>query len=136
MDGLTIGRLAREGQVNIETIRYYERRGLLPRPPRRPSGYRMFPHSTVSVLHFVKSAQELGFSLKEIKELLSLRIQPGRTRADVRKRAEDKIADIDQKIHTLKAMRKTLGRLTAACCGRGPISDCPILESLESAGNR
>ena len=135
MEGLTIGRLAREGQVNVETIRYYERRGLLPRPPRRPSGYRMFPPSAVQVLRFVKTAQGLGFSLEEIKELLALRIQPGRSCADVRGRAERKIGEIDQKIRTLQSMRKALVRLAAACSGRGPVSDCPILESLE-AGER
>lgn len=136
MEGLTIGRLAREGQVNVETIRYYERRGLLPRPPRRPSGYRMFPPSAVQVLRFVKTAQVLGFSLKEIKELLALRIQPGRSCADVRGRAERKIGEIDQKIRTLQSMRKALVRLAAACSGRGPVSDCPILESLEAGERR
>jgi MerR family mercuric resistance operon transcriptional regulator len=136
MEGLTIGRLAREGQVNVETIRYYERRGLLPRPPRQPSGYRMFPPSAVQVLRFVKTAQVLGFSLKEIKELLALRIQPGRSCADVRGRAERKIGEIDQKIRTLQSMRKALVRLAAACSGRGPVSDCPILESLEAGERR
>ena len=136
MEGLTIGRLAREGQVNVETIRYYERRGLLPRPPRRPSGYRIFSPSTVQVLRFVKTAQALGFSLKEIKALLSLRIQPGRSCSDVRQRAEQKMHEIDQKILTLQAMRKALVRLTAACSGRGPISECPILESLEAGEKR
>ncbi|MFQ5876239.1 MAG: MerR family DNA-binding protein [Acidobacteriota bacterium] len=136
MDGLTIGRLAREGRVNIETVRYYERRGLLPRPPRRPSGYRIFPESAVLVLRFVRSAQALGFSLKEVKELLSLRVQPGRTCADVRGRARRKIDDIDQKIRTLQAMRKALVRLEAACSGRGPISGCPILDSLDAGVRR
>jgi MerR family mercuric resistance operon transcriptional regulator len=136
MEGLTIGRLAREGQVNVETIRYYERRGLLPRPPRQPSGYRMFPPSAVQVLRFVKTAQGLGFSLEEIKELLALRIQPGRSCADVRGRAERKIGEIDQKIRTLQSMRKALVRLAAACSGRGPVSDCPILESLEAGERR
>ncbi len=136
MEGLTIGRLAREGQVNVETIRYYERRGLLPRPPRRPSGYRVFPPSTVRVLRFVKTAQVLGFSLKEIKGLLSLRIQPGRSCADVRDRAGRKVEEIDQKIRTLQAMRKALLRLAAACSGKGPISECPILESLEAGEKR
>ncbi len=132
MEGITIGRLAREGQVNVETIRYYERRGLLPRPPRRPSGYRIFSPSAVQVLRFVKTAQALGFALKEIKELLSLHIQPGRSCADIRERAEQKFAEIDQKIRTLQAMRKALVRLAAACSGRGPISECPILESLQT----
>ena len=136
MEGITIGRLALEGQVNVETVRYYERRGLLPRPPRRPSGYRVFPASTVQVLRFVKTAQALGFSLEEIKALLSLRIQPGRSCSDVRQRAEQKMHEIDQKILTLQAMRKALVRLTAACSGRGPISECPILESLEAGEKR
>ena len=136
MEGMTIGRLAREGQVNVETVRYYERRGLLPRPPRRPSGYRAFPASTVRVLRFVRTAQALGFSLKEIKALLSLRIQPGRGCADVRERAEQKMREIDRKIRMLQAMRKALVRLTAACSGRGPISECPILESLEAGEDR
>ena len=135
MEGMTIGRLAREGQVNVETIRYYERRGLLPRPARRPSGYRIFSPSAVQVLRFVRTAQALGFSLKEIEELLSLRIQPGRGCADVRARAEQKITEIDQKLRTLQAMRKALLKLGAACSGQGPISDCPILESLK-AGNK
>lgn len=136
MEGLTIGRLAREGWVNIETVRYYERRGLLPRPPRRPSGHRVFPPSAVRVLQFVRESQALGFSLKEIKELLSLRIQPGRSCADVRGRAKLKIADINQRLRTPEAMRQSLVKLVAACSGRGPISDCPILESLDSAGAR
>ena len=136
MEGLTIGRLAREGRVNVETIRYYERRGLLPRPARRPSGYRIFPPSAAQVLRFVRAAQVLGFSLKEIKELLSLRIQPGRSCADVRGRAEQKITEIDQKIQTLQAMRKALVRLASACSGRGPVSECPILESLEAVEKR
>ena len=127
MEGMTIGRLARKSQVNVETIRYYERRGLLPRPARRPSGYRMFSPSTVQVLRFVKTAQALGFSLKE---------QPGRSCADVRERAGQKIAEIDRKIRTLQGMKKALVRLAAACSGRGPITECPILDSLETGGKR
>ncbi len=84
----------------------------------------------------MKTAQALGFSLREIKALLSLRIQPGRSCADVRERAEQKIAEIDQKTRTLQAMRKALLRLAASCSGRGPISECPILESLEAGEKR
>jgi MerR family mercuric resistance operon transcriptional regulator len=132
MDGLTIGRLAREGLVHVETIRYYERRGLLPRPPRQPSGYRMFPPSAIQVIRFVKTAQSLGFSLKEIKDLLSLRIQPGRSCVEVRSRAERKIVEIDEKLRSLQVIRKALRRLAAACSGRGPIAECPILESFQA----
>src|SRR5215831_11101355 len=92
-ESLTISRLAHLGGVNLETIRYYEREGLLPAPPRTPAGYRIFPQEATRRLRFIKRAQELGFSLSEIGELLALRIRPGAKRADIRKRAEAKIAD-------------------------------------------
>jgi MerR family mercuric resistance operon transcriptional regulator len=130
MEQFTIGEVAKQGGVNLETIRYYERQGLLPKPPRSPSGYRLFPLDSVRRVRFIKRAQELGFSLKEIKELLALRVRPGTTSADVRKRAEAKITDIEEKLQTLRAMKKALTQLTAACCGEGSISECPILESL------
>ncbi|MEK7405343.1 MAG: heavy metal-responsive transcriptional regulator [Acidobacteriota bacterium] len=130
MGQLTIGNLAKHAQVNLETIRYYERLGLLPSPPRTQSGYRLFPDDAVRRLQFIRRAQELGFSLKEIRDLLGLRLRPGTRCADVRGRAEAKIAEIDEKIRSLHAMRKALVRLVGACSGRGPVSDCPILESL------
>ena len=129
-DRLTIGQLARRGGVNLETIRYYERLGLLPKPPRTQAGYRVFPEDTTARVRFIKRAKELGFSLKEIKELLALRIEPGKTRADVRERAESKLSDIDEKIKSLREMRKSLAKLTKVCRGDGPVNDCPILESL------
>jgi MerR family mercuric resistance operon transcriptional regulator len=132
LNRLTIGELARLGGVNLETVRYYERKGLLPIPPRTPSGYRAFPEDAVRHIHFIKRAQELGFSLKEIQELLTLRIAPGGTRADVRERASAKIVDIEEKIRTLRSMKRALERLTATCCSDGAASDCPILESLSS----
>ena len=132
MERFTIGELAKQGGVNLETIRYYERVGLLQKTPRSASGYRLFSPDGVCRIRFIKRAQELGFSLKEIKELLALRIHPGGTRADVRKRAEAKIADIEEKIKCLRAMKKALLRLTATCCGEGSVTECPILESLSS----
>jgi MerR family mercuric resistance operon transcriptional regulator len=128
---LTISRLAKEAGVNLETVRYYERRGLLQRPPRSASGYRLFPLETARRLRFIRRAQELGFSLTEIRELLSLRVSPNAKSADVRKRAEAKIADIDAKIKSLDSMKTTLRRLTKVCAGCGPIAECPILESLD-----
>src|SRR6267378_3981697 len=95
MKSLTIGRLAREARVNLETVRYYERRGLLPKPPRSDSGYRLFPMDAARRLRFIRRAQELGFSLKEIRELLSLRVSRSTTSRDIRARAEAKIVDID-----------------------------------------
>jgi Cu(I)-responsive transcriptional regulator len=127
---ISTSELAKRGGVNLESIRYYERVGLLPKPPRSGAGYRQFSLESVRRVRFIKRAQELGFSLKEIKELLALRIAPGSTRADVRRRAEAKIADIEGKVEHLRAMKKALVRLTDVCCGNGPASECPILESL------
>jgi MerR family transcriptional regulator, copper efflux regulator len=131
---LTIGRLAREAGINLETVRYYERRGLLPKPPRSTSGYRLFPAEAPQRLRFIRRAQELGFSLMEIRELLALRVSPRTTSAEIRKRTEAKIADIEHKIKSLESMRKSLRKLTSSCAGRGPISQCLILESLGGEG--
>jgi len=129
---LTIGRLAREVGVNLETVRYYERRGLLPKPPRSTSGYRLFPAEAARRLRFIRRAQELGFSLGEIRELLSLRVASTAKSADVRRRARAKITDIEAKIRSLESITKTLRELTKACSGCGSVRDCPILESLDA----
>src|SRR5712692_8279375 len=131
VEKLTISRLAQLGGVNLETIRYYERQGLLPAPPRTAAGYRVFPREAARRLRFIKRAQELGFSLSEISELLALRMKPGTKQADMRTHAEAKIADIEQKIQSLQAMKKTLRQLTERCEGCGPLAECPILESLD-----
>ena len=131
MDRLTIGELAKRGGVNLETVRYYERKGLLPKPPRTSSGYRAFPADAVRRIRFIKRAQELGFTLAQVKELLALRLDPGTTCADVRGRAQAKLSDVDQKIRDLRGIRRTLSRLLAACPGGGSAADCPILESLQ-----
>jgi MerR family transcriptional regulator, copper efflux regulator len=129
---LKIGEVAERGRVNLQTIRYYEREGLLPEAPRLPSGYRMFSNDTVRRVRFIKRAQELGFTLAEIKELLSLRVDKRRSQADVRRLAKLKIADIDAKVRMLQRMRSVLERLTEQCSGKGPASECPILASLDS----
>jgi len=126
---LTISRLARLGGVNLETVRFYEREGLIPKPPRTGAGYRVFPANAARRLRFIKRAQELGFSLTEIRELLSLR--PSTDRPKVRARAQAKIAGIDQKIQSLEAMKRVLGSLIDRCDHCGPKGDCPILESLD-----
>ena len=130
--GLTTGKLAKRGGVNLESIRFYEREGLLPAPPRTASGYRKFPPDSVRRVRFIKRAQDLGFTLREIKELLSLRVDPAGSCADVRRRAEAKLQDIGRKIHDLRRMQGALARLAAACPGRGATGDCPILESLDA----
>jgi MerR family mercuric resistance operon transcriptional regulator len=130
MKSLTIGRLAKEAGVNLETVRFYERRGLLPRPPRSASGYRLFPADAARRLRFIRRAQELGFSLAEIRELLSLRVSRNTSSAAIRTRTEAKIADIESKMRSLESMKKTLQKLTKACDGCAPVAECPILDSL------
>ncbi len=132
MQALTIGQLAKKAQVHVETVRYYERRGLIPQPPRRWSGYRQYSQGDIARLQFIKRAQELGFSLKEIAELLALRVDPTTSCSDVKKRAEVKIADVEARIQALERMRKALKKLVASCSGRGPTSACPILEALDT----
>lgn len=129
--GMTIGQVARRSGLGIETVRFYERNGLIEEPPRRASGYRQYGEDVVTRLRFIRRAKELGFSLREIKELLSLRLQPETTCAHVKNRAEVKIADIEEKIQSLLRMKAALVKLTAACSGEGPVSECPILEALD-----
>lgn len=129
--GLTSGALAESAGVNVETLRFYERKGLLPKPPRRASGYREYPSENVQRIRFIKRAQELGFSLVEIKDLLALRVRPGATPAEVKDRAEEKLADIRRKIASLKVMEEALKKLNETCAGRGPMTECPILHHLE-----
>ena len=132
MEQQTISRLARRVDVNTETIRYYEREGLLEPPERLPSGYRIFPENAVQRVHFIKRAQKLGFSLHEIKELLSLRQElTGRECARVKRLAAEKIKEIDRKIEALAGMRSVLKDLEEQCPGSGPLSGCPIVESLQ-----
>ena len=132
--GLKIGDVAERGGVNLQTIRYYEREGLLPEPPRLASGYRLFPEAAVRRVRFIKRAQELGFSLAEIRELLSLRENANAGAQDLRERARAKVADIEEKIRTLRAMKKALNALAESCPGCGPLSECPILDALDAKG--
>jgi len=134
MKSLTIGRLAKRAEVNIETIRFYERRGLMPKPLRRESGYRQYSDADIARLRFIRRAKELGFSLKEILELLSLRVDPDTTCGDIKRRAEVKIVDMEEKIKALQRMKKALTKLASTCRGRGPTTECPIIEMLGSEG--
>lgn len=131
MKPMTIGQVAQRAGVGIETVRFYEREGLLEEPARRDSGYRQYDEDVVARLRFIRRAKELGFSLKEIKELLALRVDPTTTCAEVRSKAQAKIADIEEKIQTLQRMKNVLVKVTKQCSGRGPTSDCPILEAME-----
>ena len=132
MRALTIGKVAKHAGVGIDTVRFYERKGLIAEPPRGGSGYRQYPGDTVSRIRFIRRAKELGFSLQEIRELLALRINPKVSSGEVKARAEAKIADIDVKIRGLQSMKETLVAITAACDGCAPVSTCPILGALET----
>jgi MerR family mercuric resistance operon transcriptional regulator len=128
---LTIGQIAKLAEVGVETVRFYERQGLIHEPGRKPSGYRQFPEDVIARLRFIKRAKELGFSLKEIKELLALRVDPTTTCGEVKAQAEAKVVDIEGKIASLLRMKKALVKLTAVCRGQGPTSECPILDALQ-----
>jgi MerR family mercuric resistance operon transcriptional regulator len=132
---LTIGAVARQAGVGVETVRFYERQGLLAAPPRRPpssphqAGYRQYPEEAVARIRFIQRAKALGFSLREIAELLSLRSDG--SCAEVRRRAADKLADIEGRIQALTRMKAVLARLIEGCPERAPARQCPILEALD-----
>ncbi len=132
MRSFTIGQVARESGIGIETVRFYEREGLLEAPVRRSSGYRQFDENAIHRLRFIKQAQRLGFTLREIKELLSLKLDPDCSRAKVRERAVAKVEDIDARIKELKRMKKALAPLIVACDGKGALEGCPILVAMDS----
>ena len=132
METLTIGQLAKKVNVNVQTIRYYERRGLILDPPRTKSGYRKYSQDSVARIQFIINAKELGFSLTEISELLSLRIDSYNTCDDVKRIAKVKIADIEKKIRSLHKIKRALQKLKRECNQRNPVSKCPILEALET----
>jgi len=130
MEKLTIGQLAKKANVNIETIRYYERRGLLAEQPRNKSGHRQYSLEEIRRTEFIKRCQALGFSLKEVLELLSLRVIPGTTCRDIKTRVETKIADVEKRIADLKKIKRALLQMSSKCMGKGPVGKCPILEEL------
>jgi MerR family copper efflux transcriptional regulator len=130
VEGVTIGQLARATGIGVETVRFYEREGLLAEPPRRRSGYRQYPVEAIAHVRFIRLAKDLGFTLKEITELLELRIDPNKSCADVRALAKAKIADVEAKIQDLTRLKSALETLARACRGQGPTSECPILDAI------
>lgn len=134
MQGLKIGQLASLAGIGVETVRFYERRGLLGVAARRASGYRIFPEEMVRRLLFIRHAKDLGFTLTEIGELLALRAEPSGSCAEIQTLAVSKLGTIDQRIDALQRMRTVLFDLTRICPGSSaPRSECPILDALESA---
>lgn len=124
----SIGQLAKTAAVGVETIRFYERRGLMSDPPRSAGGYRRYPEHAAERLRFIRRAKRLGFSLDEIGTLLNL--QDGGERAAVKAITQAKLAQIEARIDDLRRMRKTLADLEKQCSGRGPVKGCPIIEAL------
>ena len=126
-----IGEVARRAHVNKETVRYYEKRGLIPEPDRRRSGYRIFTQRHIDQIRFIKRAQELGFTLSEIKELLELRMDEHTTCSEIKEEAQEKYRDVKEKIEDLQRIKETLLGLIDSCAGEGPKGECPIMEALE-----
>ncbi len=135
MSAITTGELAKAAGVGVETVRFYERKGLLEAPSRKESGYRQYDSQAVERLKFIRTAQQVGFTLKEIRELLLLRDDPDARREDVRGMAREKVIDINSKIRDLRAMKASLVELLASCAGDGPASGCPIITKLERRGS-
>ena len=130
----SIGKLAKRTGVNIDTVRFYERRELLPEPERKPSGYRVYNADTVDRLRFIVHGKELGFSLSEISDLLTLKVDPQTSCGDVKLRADAKIFSVRKKIESLQKIEKALTKLSNECHGAGPQGDCPIIDALEFVG--
>lgn len=129
MSTLTIGKAARDAGVNIETVRFYERRGLLDRPPKG-AGYRAYTPEQVARIRFIKEAQQVGFSLREIGDLLALRADPAADCSEVRLQAVAKLAEVRRKIEQLRAVGAALETLIAACPGHGALAECSIMDVL------
>lgn len=128
---LNIGDAARRGGVSVEAMRYYERQGLIARPERDANGYRRYTPDHVLRIKFIKRAQNVGFTLRDIGDLLSLRADPGASCNDVRDHARAKLVEIDEKIEVLVRMRHILAAWTDACPSDAPVSECPILDALD-----
>lgn len=136
MSFMKIGEVAKRSGTGIETIRFYEREGLLLEPERRPSGYRQYDESTVERLDYIRRAKELGFTLAEVRELLELSF--AQSDCDhIRQRAEEKIADIEQKIRSLQLMKRSLGKIVDRCRTKNSTEDCPLVHKTKkrSAGS-
>ena len=131
MRTMTISRAARHAGVGVETIRFYERRGLIKQPPKPVgSGFRVYPEETLQRIRFIREAQEIGFSLREIDELLALRANPAADSSEVRTRAIEKRTEVEQKIARLERIHSALEELISACPGKGTLRQCSIMEAL------
>lgn len=129
----TIGQAARRAGCSVETIRFYEREGLVPQPAKPATGFRRYPREIVARVRFIRQAQTLGFSLREIDELLSLRADPATRCDEVCRRARAKLAEVEQKIAQLERIRAVLAALIDTCPGESALESCSILEALSGS---
>lgn len=135
MNGLKIGEVAHRSGMTVETIRYYEQRGLLDTPHRSAAGYRLYGPVVIDRLAFITRAKGLGFSLQEIRELLELQLQPGADRGAVKGLVMEKLALVDAKIAELQQLRRVLDQLSGRCDGHGSVEACPIIHFLQQGEN-
>ena len=136
MDGLTISKVANKAGVGVETVRFYHRKGLIKQPSKPGSGgYRVYPLETVQRIRFIRQAQELGFSLREVKDLLALRATPSSDCSEVRKQAQIKLDEVNRKIAQLARVRTALNQLITACPGKGALQACSIMEAMMATEN-
>lgn len=133
---MRIGQIAKRAAVGVETVRFYEREGLLSAPARAASGYRQYDKDIVDRIIFIRRAKDLGFTHKEIKELLALRLDPASQCGDVKEHAQAKITEVEGKIRELHRIKWALLRVTNACPGEGPTRECPILDAFDGNGAR
>ena len=131
MKTLTIGQVAKEIGITVEAVRFYEKQGLIAKPQRSESGYRQYQTDTLKRIRFIQRAKDVGFTLKEIDELLTLRKKPGTSCTDIKLKALDKIENVDRKLSDLKNIRGSLTQMVMRCDGSGELSECPILEFLQ-----
>jgi DNA-binding transcriptional MerR regulator len=132
--GFTIGQIASRTGISVQALIHYERKGVIPPPPRTDANHRRYPPEAIRRVRFVKSAQALGFRLSEIRDLLALTARRDATCNDIRDRVQQKIASIDEKVSALATIRQDLARLVEQCPGEAPVSACPIVDSLANGG--
>ncbi len=129
---LSIGQVAKSTGLSVDAVRFYERKQLINEPPRSKSGYRQYSFDAIRKIIFIKRAQECGFTLNEIKDLLNLRESDDACCADIKARVQEKISSIRMKISELEKFQEVLEELNNICSGKGPINDCPILDALNT----
>ncbi len=136
MDTTTISKAAHQAGVGVETIRFYERKGLIEQPLKpQDTGFRVYPEETIQRIVFIRQAQAIGFSLREIEELLQLRAEPTTDASDVRKQAIAKRNEVERKIAQLQSILAALDELISACPGRGAVGKCSIMEALDHSAS-